>query len=337
MLLYGMVLLSPLWAQTDGSGQGTGSQMEQRVSKLEKAWAAVPKVSGFINLRYAYDATSKENGFDVRRARLDFKGAVGEKMDYRLQLELAGSPKILDAYVTYRFCPGLGVQAGEFKVPFTLENQYGPADLETIDNSMAVTYLCNYSDLSGISANGRDVGLCLRGGLFSVKNYKFVDYALGVFNGNGINLKDNNNTKDFSGMLGIRPLKDFSLWGAYYNGIYTREKVKHKRERSSAGLEWKSRKTLFRSEYILGNTGGMKSEGTYALAGQYVHDRVQLLLKYDYFRRDKSFSRNREHDYLVGINYFPLKRVRLQANYVYKAKQGGKDVNYVAVQCFTKF
>ena len=81
----------------------------------------------------------------------------------------------------------------------------------------------------------------------------------------------------------------------------------------------------------------MKSEGTYALAGQYVHDRVQLLLKYDYFRRDKSFSRNREHDYLVGINYFPLKRVRLQANYVYKAKQGGKDVNYVAVQCFTKF
>ena len=64
---------------------------------------------------------------------------------------------------------------------------------------------------------------------------------------------------------------------------------------------------------------------------------VQLLLKYDYFKRDRSLNTTREDDYLIGLNYSPLKCLRLQADYVYKAKKAGKDINYVAMQLFAKF
>lgn len=325
-----------LSAQTAESDSDIKPEMEQRVSKLEKLLSQLPKVSGYVNMRYEYNKDA--NSFDIRRARLDFKGALGQKLDYRLQLELAGSPKVLDAFVSYKFCPEIGIQAGEFKIPFSIENQYGPTDLETIDNSMAVTYLCNYSDVCGISANGRDVGLCLKGGLFGHRGFNLVDYSFGLFNGNGINVKDNNKSKDFSGRVWIRPIRDFSVWGSYYNGEYnSKDGGKHGRERAGAGVEWKSKKVLFRSEYIYGNTGGLKSEGAYAVVGHYVHRQVQLLLKYDYFKRDRSLNTTREDDYLIGLNYSPLKCLRLQADYVYKAKKAGKDINYVAMQLFAKF
>lgn len=327
--------MCPLSAMAAENDSDVKPNVEQRVSKLEKVLDKMPTVSGFVNMRYEYKDNA--NGFDIRRARLDFKGTLVKKLDYRLQIELANSPKILDAFIHYKFLSEIGIQAGEFKIPFSIENSYGPTDLETIDNSMAVTYLCNYSDLSGISANGRDVGVCLKGGVFKHNDFNYLTYAVGLFNGNGINVKDNNKSKDFSGTLTFRPVRDISIWGSYYNGCYGKEGDSHSRERAGGGLEWKDKKSVFRSEYIYGNTGGQKSEGVYALAGYYVHSKVQVLLKYDYFQQNKSVTDTRENDYLVGLNYSPLKCLKLQANYVYKSKRASKDVNYVAMQFFAKF
>ncbi len=325
----------PPAAYCGGNGNAGSDPVEERVSKLEAIISKLPKMSGFINMRYENDGDA--SSLDVRRARLDFRGTACEKLDYRIQVEFANSPKILDAYASYKFMPEIAVQAGEFKIPFTLENQYSPTDLETVDNSMAVTYLCNYSDLSGVSANGRDVGICLKGNLFKHGDFDLADYSFGLFNGNGINVKDNNKAKDFSGTLALHPLRNLSVMGSYYRGKYETEKGDLKRQRGGVGVKWDDGTTLLRSEYICGDTGGTKSEGAYAVAARYVHPKVQAVLKYDYFARDKSVDDTQESDYLVGVNYFPFKCLRLQANYVYKAKKEGKDVNYVAVQFFARF
>lgn len=86
------------------------SDMEKRVKTFEEITSALPKISGFINMRYQYNGES--NSFDIRRARLDFTGTLATKLDYRFQTEFAGSPKILDAYLRYKIDRRFNLQAG---------------------------------------------------------------------------------------------------------------------------------------------------------------------------------------------------------------------------------
>ncbi len=75
--------------------------------------SALPWISGLVNVRYQYNGATDAHGFDVRRARLDFRGDLAPRATYRLQVDLAGTPKILDAYLQWRptgrlavrFCP----------------------------------------------------------------------------------------------------------------------------------------------------------------------------------------------------------------------------------------
>lgn len=44
-----------------------------------------------------------------------------------------------------------------------------------------------------------------------------------------------------------------------------------------------------------------------------------------------------ENDYLIGLNYFPMQKLRLQLNYVYKMLAARKDVNSLTLQFFALF
>ena len=138
-------------------------------------------------------------------------------MDYRLQLDVSSSPKIMDAFVRLKFHPMFNVQAGQFKLAFSLENPYSPLALETLDNSQVISYLSGFNDLSGNKAAGRDMGIAVYGGFFQQDGYNIIDYIAGFYNGNGINLKDNNKHKDFSGRLEIHPIRALTLSASYYN------------------------------------------------------------------------------------------------------------------------
>ena len=133
------------------------SELEERTSTLEGIVAKLPKVSGFLNLRYQYE--NDKNSFDIRRARLDFKGNLVKWLDYRLQVDFASSPKIIDAYVRLKFSPMFNIQAGQFKLAFSLENPYGPLTLETMENSQVISYLSGINDLAGSKGAGRDLGV----------------------------------------------------------------------------------------------------------------------------------------------------------------------------------
>ncbi|MDR2129719.1 MAG: OprO/OprP family phosphate-selective porin [Odoribacteraceae bacterium] len=309
--------------------------IETRVGKLEKVLSRLPEISGLINLRYQYELKEDDNPykqqefnrFDVRRARLDFKGNVSV-LDYRLQLEFASSPKVLDAYITWKAAPALTVQAGQFKIPFSLENPYGPTTLETIDNSLVIKALCNYEDeVSGIKANGRDIGISVKGGFFARPGgYKVLNYHAGIFNGAGINTTDDNNVKDFSGIITVNPIKQLTLAGSYYLGSLPLQGEHHARQRGGLGVKFETTRWLVRSEFIHGNTGvstgngqtdDIYSDGYYAVAGFFITPALQLLAKYDFFQKDiaNSTAEVTNSKYLAGIRYIPSKNLLLMANY----------------------
>ena len=316
-------------------------QTEKQLDRLEKIVEKLPSISGFVNLRYQYNGQTGANSFDVRRARLDLRGDIGRKVGYRLQVEFAGGPKILDAFVTWKICDYIGMQAGQFKIPFSLENPYSPTTLETMDNSLVITNLSGYSDVAGISANGRDIGLSFNGGFLKRDGFSIINWAAGVFNGAGINRTDNNKQKDFSGMLTVNPIKSLSLAAYHYNGWGYRdidgEGGNFRRIRSGSGARYDDGRWLARSEYIWGKTGELNSQGAYAVLGYMIRGKVQPVLKYDYWQRDLTDKGTRWNYYTAGVTYVPVKYCRLQLNYSYRTSPGAKDYHYVGTQVFGIF
>ncbi|MDR0385214.1 MAG: OprO/OprP family phosphate-selective porin, partial [Prevotellaceae bacterium] len=277
------------------------------------------------------------NGFDIRRARLDFRGAIAPLLEYRIQAELAGNPRILDAYISWAAANAFNIKAGEFKIPFSLENPYSAHALEMIDNSMVITRLCGYSDISGISANGRDIGVNFFGKFLSLGDYCLFEYSAGIFNGNGINVSDNNKWKDFSGTVSAHPLREITLSVSQYYGATGPQGETFRRIRSGTGARYDNKKLLVRGEYIYGRTGDMDSDGYYIVAGYFVHPKLQTLLKYDRFRQDVSVKETQQTNYIVGVNYFPVKNFHFKLNYSLRTAVNSPDANHVAMQFFAVF
>lgn len=152
-----------------------------------------------IHTRYQlFEDDSKIDGFDLRRARLDLRGDVAPKIGFRLHIEFANSVKILDAVFSYKPYEYLNINIGQSKPTFCYDNLYSPWNLPTvnrtqIDNALAF----RENDLYG-NQNGRDLGLWVSGkinhGQDETKRV-ILDYTLGLYNGAGINVTDNNKQK----------------------------------------------------------------------------------------------------------------------------------------------
>lgn len=292
-----------------------------------------PRFSGFINARYSYDnKDSSTQGFDIRRVRLAADGMLSDKVDYKFQTEYETEVKIIDAFLRWKIAPEFNIQVGEYKVQYSQETLYGPTSWLTIENPAAVARLNGYNDLSGIKANGRDIGISIYGSLFN----KVFSYKLGVFNGNGINTKDDNDKKDIAGLVWLRPISNLAFSFGLYNGHYGAKGNEHIRNRTSVGAEWKDRKLTIRSEYLHGNTAGQQSDGIYGHVAYFVSPKIQPLISVDYFKADKELDEH-QTSYQVGVNILPVNRLRIQVAYTYTDYKASKDVHQIETQFILQF
>lgn len=291
------------------------------------------RFSGLVNARYAWsDQEGDTHGFDIRRVRLAADGALNDQIDFRLQAEYETTVKVIDAFLRWKIASALNVQIGEYKVQYSQETLYGPATWLTIENPAAVARLNGYNDLSGLKANGRDVGVTLYGDLFR----RVVSYRVGVFNGNGINTKDDNDKKDFAGLLWVRPLEELSFTVGHYQGTYGAKGDEHVRIRTSAGVEYKDDKLTLRSEYVGGNTAGQRSDGAYATAAYWVTKSVQPVVSVDYWKADRDGD-ERQLNYQAGVNIIPVKKLRIQLAYTYSDNRVASDASLLEGQFILQF
>ena len=290
-------------------------------------------ISGFLQASYnleVSDSKTVNSSFRIRRARVSFAGNIFEKekwgmADYRLQVDFASSPQIVDAWVRYRPFDELGVQVGQFKVPLSIENsEYAPLQLEFIDYSLVVQRLVRMSsnDVTGISATGRDCGAQLYGGFFKREGFNILHYNLALFNGNGINKADNNRSKDFVGRIMVNPIRKLTIAGYYqYGEGYIGEQGNISYQRYGGGAAYEGRHAFARAEYIAGVTGELHSEGAYASVGWKFHTanagNGMVGVRFDYFDENCHTSA-REFNYTLGAAYKPCKYLRLQLNYALK-------------------
>ncbi len=144
------------------------------------------------------------SGFDIPRLRLTLSGGVYRPwLRYSLQFELhrtagEGGSRMKDAFVEIR--PSgrpYRLQLGQFKVPFGLQQLTSSARLQFVDRSFTDAKFNPSRDM-GVMFSGTAVG-------------RKMGYDLGVFNGAGESLRQNNRSHLWAARVYVDPLRPYAL------------------------------------------------------------------------------------------------------------------------------
>lgn len=315
------------------------------------------KIGGWIDAQYSYeyyDADNQSSVFMIRRARFDLKGSPSKWVNYRLQVDFAPNPRLIDAFVKVNFCKQVQLQVGQFKIPFSLENKLSPLDLELTENAQVISALSGYKDVTGISsyANGREIGAMLTGTLAFAEVHgeriPILKYGVGIFGGNGINIKTDNLAKDLSARVEFCPfvkgldISASGYWGKYdmqHDGIATH--MNGARIRYAGGLQYTDEQWVVRSEYLWGRTDfaalapstddyirvPMHTQGFYVTVGYWfrfgwgrnskIQQKLRPMLRFDYYEKDMAANAPSIY-YATGVEWWPEKHIRVQLAYTLK-------------------
>lgn len=177
------------------------------------------KVGGYAQAdsRWATDEADNPtvDSFTIRRARLDIRGTLWDRFEFRMMPDFAGSTLVLqDAYVDSKFAPWAVLRGGKFKTPYGIERLQSATNLLFIERALPDNLVPN-----------RDLGVQLYG---DVRQGEF-GYQVAVLNGvvdGGSTDADLNDAVDVAARLfsqpfrntTIKPLWDFGLgvagtWG----------------------------------------------------------------------------------------------------------------------------
>jgi hypothetical protein len=216
------------WKRTINGDYGTDTKVPTTSRSLS--------IGGIIQNRFT--RTESKNSFDISSAIILFNGSLkrdyenGRNLNYSLSFISAPSDyylKPLEASINYSILPTLdpsepflSISLGQQKKPFGLEALATEEKKPTIKSAQTATKL---------GLDPRDAGLVIKGDLFPSVDYGYgyrvplVEYSLGIFNGNGSNITDENNKKDIAARLVVNVASDYySIWrgtsigASYYKG-----------------------------------------------------------------------------------------------------------------------
>jgi hypothetical protein len=294
---------------------------------------------GYAQTGYTLKETSgtRTNAFDITRVILMAKGEITKKLSFFIMFD-AAKGTLHEYYGEYDFSPALKLRIGQYKQPFTLESVISPTILNNISYDNCVLYMAG---IAGDQCNGnhvgRDAGIMLTGDFLKYHDWKLFNYSIGVFNGPGMNQKENNNQKDVIGMLNITPIKDVMFSTSFLLGTGHAETdnaygafkagENYKRDRWSCGYEVKTKPLYARGEYIIGYDGGIHSHGYYADFEAHVLPKFDIVADYDYLKRNNHLASSTTRAYMAGVQYWLFKRCRILSEYVLTDPKGSPQTH----------
>ncbi len=159
-------------------------------------------------------------GLRVRRMLFLANGTLAGRIDWRFRINAANSfaftdadgksqlgskPILDDAQLVFRIAEPFQIAAGQWKVPFTLSQAMGDTSLLFPDRPLPIDGF-KYGDikLDGLGWS-RDAGVAALGSAAE----KRVEYAVGVFNGDGTNVWPGDDGQLIAGRVQVAPLGEF--------------------------------------------------------------------------------------------------------------------------------
>lgn len=298
-------------------------------SAQENKWFQDLKLSGYGMIQYrAQDKiTDEQNTFNLRLVRVAIEGRAHDDFYYKAQMQINGNTsegssaiRLVDLFGEWQHFDFFRVKAGQFKRPFTFENPMHPITQGFMSYSQNVSKLAGFSDRTGEQAsNGRDIGLQVQGDLLKIGGRPWLHYQVGVFNGEGINVSDKDNTKDIIGGLWVMPFRGVRIGAFGWEGNRVGVGKKH---RYALSAEYSLDDWTFRSEYIhnkgYGKTiaSGDRADGLYALAIVPIQkNKFHVKARYDLYRDQKDWATSKTF-YEIGADYLFTKNLQLNVEYI---------------------
>jgi len=254
---------------------------------------------------YSFDDTDFNGGrtFENGLARLGIKGNVDKKFDYRIQLDFTNDPVLLDVYFGYSFNDKLKVRAGSQK-PLASADQI---------QSRGDTDFINRARLVGTVYKRREVGLVLYG---DIGNFH---YYSGLFNGNGVDVNEDNNFLLRNRIEYTFQLNQSRLLTLGFNSAYTEstgetlsnsDSIIMNGERYSLGGDiqfdngswFTSAEFLYTEFEALGFTGRADITASYITFGYRPEDDWEVLVRWDRVDFDDSEALPDNTLYTIGVN-----------------------------------
>ena len=322
--------------------------VEKEKTGWEKFLEKLPKISGYLQSGWNYtsNANSSTSSFQAKRLRLLLDGKVGEKVDFRLQIEafngISGSTngngqknlQVMDAFATWKIVPEFKVRVGQFYTPLGYENyDISPATLETVDFSNIVYRMaCRNPYEYNLVDYGRDLGIMFIGDAFdSGKGFSYLHYDVAITNGSIPGKDDSNQSKDIYVSLTVRPFKYFNIKGTYNWGEYKSVELAggkgvgsgsyNPMNRFVVGAWYDNPKGLnLRAEYghmksAVGGVDVVKENGAYVLAGWHLGKFLPIVRWDMYEDCVNTGTANNYNRILLGCTYQIFKNMKLQVNY----------------------
>ncbi len=301
------------------------------------AYAHVGSESDFIEV--PNESTIEKHSFLVRRIELNLKAQITDQLMFSYLGDFTKGHFMKDFYVDYTVVPEFGVQVGQFKTAFGMENNIAPYTNEvTTAGSKITRYLaaCDPSDALFGAQGGRDIGVQVHGDLFN----RILSYRMSLLNGQGINTLDFNNAKTFDASLIVRPLSNLAIMASTIHGKSVarnsfildliKEGEEYNRSRWALGVNFKSKYANFHTEYMMGKDGFVSTDGFYFTGSWHLLPKFDVYASYDFFRQNYELEKVETKlynvdNYTVGLQYWFYPKCRIQVQYSYA------DVNSVNI------
>lgn len=173
----------------DGDGNGAGDR-DREPADADMRWRPRPsfRIGDLFRLDVRYrtqanvrrseaslDDDQDDGAADFASHRIGLEGQVFGVLEYEVERNLAGDEPWRDVYVNYRQFRAINLQAGHFRVPFSLDENTGATNRDFVYRSLAARQL----------APGRDTGLMLHGRVIDRR----VRYEVGMFREDGRNAR----------------------------------------------------------------------------------------------------------------------------------------------------
>ena len=320
-----------VFSSTAAMGQQSSNQNNEWLKDLADRIQLHGYAQGGFN--YTHKGGDDTNTFELKRVLFWANAQITDRWSFLFMHDF--SSVVQEFYTDYRISSNkaLTVRLGQFKHGLSYENPLSPTSMEAIDvYSEGITYLtgCGSDPLLGVQY-GRDLGLAL----FGETDNGCLRYEVDIMNGQSINKKDGNAEKDLIGRLEFRPAKGLNLVATGQIGrghaiapsLYNpdiREGENYKRNRWTAGFDYKSKAFNVHGEYLEGKDGSVTSRGAYVTGAVPLGKGVDLVGSYDFFNFNTTLGYD-QHKAIAGMQYWFYQKCRVQLQYVYKSAYTTKN------------
>jgi len=307
-----------------------------------------PEVNYLISDRDGFLGDDNASSFYFNRARIGVKGNIPYDFSYyfvtefspRVNSQNSSAATVCDAFITYkRFAPYFKASVGQFKTQISAEQLHGCHKLLTINRSKPVV---------NIAGPIRDVGVMFSGSIDTLLGSNLKDlfgYTIGIMNGAGRNVLDDNIYKDITARLTIKPFNFLTIGGNYRYGKTLIEEIEGSRTTFGVDLTFNSNNFFLQGEYLFADNEGTKpastscsgevipakpatdENGYYIQAAYMTPWNLQPVVKFETYDPDIDTEAAAKGDLHVenvltfGLNYFFNDWTRVQLNYLYKAEE----------------